>query len=45
MNANLRALRWQRLNDKVSYAQQLISEMEIKLEASVAKTRSLEADM
>jgi len=45
MTANLQALRWQRLNDTVSNAQQLISEMEIKLEASVAKTRSLEADM
>jgi chromosome segregation protein len=43
--ANLHALRWRRLNDTVSSAQQLISELEVNLEASVAKTRGLEADM
>ncbi|MGA0936304.1 MAG: chromosome segregation protein SMC [Pseudohongiellaceae bacterium] len=43
--ANLQALRWQRLNETVSSAQQKISELEIALEANVAKTRSLEADM
>ncbi len=43
--ANLQALRWQRLNETVSNAQQKIAELGVKLEASVAKTRSLEADM
>jgi len=43
--ANLQALRWQRLNETVSNAQQLIREFEVKLEACVAKTCSLEADM
>ena len=43
--ANFQALRWKRLDDTVGNAQQLISELEIKLEACVAKTRSLEADM
>jgi chromosome segregation protein len=43
--ANLQALRWQRLNETVSNAQQLIRDLEVKLEAGVAKTRSLEADM
>ena len=45
MTANLQAMRWNRLNETVSNAQHFISDMEIKLEASVAKTRSLEADM
>ncbi len=43
--ANLQALRWQRLNETVSNAQQKIAELGVTLEASVAKTRSLEADM
>jgi len=43
--ANLQALRWQRLNNTVSSAQDQISELEIRLEANVAKTRSLEADI
>ncbi len=43
--ANLQALRWQRLNETVSNAQQQIAELGVTLEASVAKTRSLEADM
>ena len=43
--ANLQALRWQRLYETVSGAQQKISELEIALEANVARTRSLEADM
>ena len=43
--ANLHALRWQRLNTTVSSAQEQISELEIRLEANVAKTRSLEADI
>jgi chromosome segregation protein len=43
--ANLQALRWQRLNETVSNAQQKIAELGVKLEASVAKTRALEADM
>ena len=43
--ANLQVLRWKRLNERVSRAQKEISELEVQLEASVAKSRSLEADM
>ena len=43
--ANLQALRWQRFNNTVTSAGEKISELEIKLEASVARTRSLEADI
>ena len=43
--ASLQALRWQRLNETVTTAQHQISELEVTLEASVARTRALEADM
>ncbi len=44
-SAQLNALRWQTLDTEVTGSQQEIAELEIKLEASIAKQRSLDAQI
>src|SRR5690606_13867095 len=45
LTARLQALRWQRLNAEVSESEQLIGALEVRLEESVARYRSVEADI
>ncbi|MES2605254.1 MAG: chromosome segregation protein SMC, partial [Pseudomonadota bacterium] len=45
MSARLSALRWQRLDTQLASSQQLISELEIRLEESIAKYRAIEAEI
>jgi len=43
--ARLQALRWQRLDTELAGSQQLISELEITLEAGIAEYRAIEAEI
>jgi chromosome segregation protein len=43
--ARLHALRWQRLDTELNSAQSVISDLEIQLEASIAKFRGIEAEI
>src|SRR5690606_10203324 len=43
LSARLQAIRWQQLDTEVSATQQLIADLEIRLEASVADYRAIEA--
>jgi chromosome segregation protein len=45
MTARLQALRWQSLDTELAGSQQLISDLEIRLEQSIAKYRAIEAEI
>ncbi|MEI7949357.1 MAG: chromosome segregation protein SMC [Gammaproteobacteria bacterium] len=45
MTARLQALRWQQLDNDLSGSQELISELEIRLEAGIARYRAIEAEI
>ncbi len=45
MTARLQTLRWQRLDAEVTTSQQLIRDLEVKLEASIAGYRAIEAEI
>jgi len=45
LTARVQALRWQRFNEEVGNSQHIINELEINLEAGIAKYRNVEADI
>jgi chromosome segregation protein len=45
LTARLQALRWQGLNREVGESEQLINDLELQLEAGIAKYRNIEADI